>query len=214
MTMRMLLDHTRKSAQVVRIQTYCVSKWIVSKSEIWSFFSVYVGFSVDWGRFLLPGVNMPHNHLTHLCLYELTPFRLLLNATHMPGGNAASVWQPAECGQHRGQVCHIAAHLSASSLLWLVAGVRSDSDRLKLLCARCAYQMPAVTHPIAPLSLPRPELVCLGVHRSCCCAAAKHRSHKCHARTLLCSQDSMSNLAREWLGKRYFHTHTAHFRVR
>ena len=81
-------------------------------------------------------------------------------------------------------------------------------------CVRCAYEMPAVTHPIAPLSLPRPELVCLGVHRSCCCAAAKHRSHKCHARTLLCSQDSMSNLAREWLGKRYFHTHTAHFRVR
>lgn len=38
----------------------------------------------------------------------------------------------------------------------LVAGVRTDSDRLKLVCE---YEMPAVTHPIVPLTLLQPELV-------------------------------------------------------
>lgn len=214
MTMRMLLDHTRKSAQVVWIETYYVSKWIVNKSELWSFFSVYVGFNIDWGRLLLPGVNIPHNHLTHLCLYELTPlFGLHLNATHMPGGNAASVWQPAECGRHRGQVCHLAVHLSASSplclwpecaptltgwnccvcavlmrcQLWLIRLSLSHCRSLNLFVSACTARVAALLQSIAATSV---------THTYCS------------------SQDNMSNLGRAGLGKRYFHTNTAHFRVR
>lgn len=66
---------------------------------------------------------------------------LLFNMRHMAGGKASSVWQPTECAWHTGQVCHLCVPSSEPPVV-LVAGVCTDSDRLKLVCE---YEMPAVT---------------------------------------------------------------------
>lgn len=112
---------------------------------------------------------------------------LLFNTRHMAGGKASSVWQPTECAWHTGQVCHLCVPSSEPPVV-LVAGVCTDSDRLKLVCE---YEMPAVTHPIVPLTLVQPGLVCFHVQCPCCCGKAENHCTHTHIHS---SQQSMGDL--------------------
>lgn len=169
---------TRKCAQAVWIETYCVSKM--------SFLTV-----VEDKAVFLCGFH---------CKLKTTFIVKRKCASYSPDMpmfvcTPSHVQTPSECQTyarlrgcfsltanrvqttHRAGVSSLCVPCSEPPVV-LMAGVCTESDRLKLVCE---YEMPAVTHPIVPLTLVQPELVCFHVQCSCCCGkAAKHHNHKRH----------------------------------
>lgn len=97
-----------------------------------------------------------HILLTHLCLYSMYSFKC---ESYARWTGCFSLAANRVETTHGAGVSSLCIPCSGPPVV-LVAGVCTDSDRLKLVCE---YETPAVTPPIVPLTLVEPEPVCFHV---------------------------------------------------